>query len=86
MSHIDRLFDASYVAEMWETWCGETPWSTWMLRWADLGGKVEWWCGYPRSKSAIPLCFGLVGADGKRLEGSSRLKDIRAAVIFYRGK
>jgi len=58
----------------------------WMLRWADLGGKVEWWCGYPRSKSAIPLCFSLIDADGKKLEGSSRLKDIRDSVNLYENR
>ncbi len=77
---------ATQVAKEWEHWCGVTPWSQAMREWAELGGRVIWWGGFPRSKSAIPLCFVLVSRVGKELPGSSRLKDIQAAVVAHKGE
>ena len=74
------LHDPAEVADAWELWCGETPWSQTLRRFGALGGRVRWLCGYPRSRSAIPLCFCLYRPDGKELPCRSRLKDIRAAV------
>lgn len=76
---------AAQVAKAWERWCGDTTWSRAMREWAELGGKVIWWGGYPQSASAIPLCFVLVDATGQKMPGSSRLKDIRAAVAARKG-
>jgi len=81
-----RVESALVVAEWWERWCGETEWSKWMRRWHDLGGRVIWWGGYPQSKSAIPLVFQLVDSSGKRLDGNSRLMDIRHAVMDGEGE
>ena len=75
----------SEVAEMWESWCGETKWSKSLRKFGDAGGRVIWWSGYPRSASAIPLCFSLF-LDGKELNGGSRLKDIRAAIAKAEGE
>jgi hypothetical protein len=72
--------DPDEVAEAWEFWCGETPWSRSLRRFGELGGRVRWFGGYPRSRSAIPLCFCLYGPDGRELPSRSRLKDIKAAV------
>lgn len=68
-----------YVAEAWERWCGVTPWSNFMRSFGELGGQVIWYCGMPRSASAIPLCFTLVMPDGTERNGS-RLRDLRDAV------
>ena len=71
----------SIVADAWETWCGETPWSIALREFGNLGGTIIWWCGYPRSKSAISLCFTLY-LNGAKLPGSSRLKDIRRTICI----
>jgi hypothetical protein len=68
------------VATSWENWCGETPWSKSLRKFGELGGKVIWWCGVPRSASAIPLCFVLVMPDGFHYQGHSRLRDIKDAI------
>ncbi len=74
------------VAALWEAWCGETPWSKGLREFGALGGLIQYWCGVPRSASAIPLCFGLFYPDGRRIEtgGDSRLKDIRAAISILK--
>jgi hypothetical protein len=72
--------DPCQVAEAWEAWCGETPWSKALREFGALGGKIIWWMGYPRSMSAIPLCFSLFFR-GKKLPCNSRLKDIKQAII-----
>lgn len=72
--------DCAAVAECWERWCGITPWSKNLRRFGELGGQIIWWCGYPQSKSAIPLCFTLLATNGTKIPGNSRLKDIKAAV------
>ncbi|KKL10450.1 hypothetical protein LCGC14_2555650 [marine sediment metagenome] len=68
------------LAKRWEAWCGGTAWSKAMREWAELGGRVIDYGGVPLSASAIPLCFVLVDSSGQEMPGSSRLKDIRAAV------
>ncbi len=68
------------VAESWEFWCGCTAWSRAMRSFGNLGGMVTWYCGYPQSSSAIPLCFGLCDGSGHEIVSGSRLKDIKAAV------
>lgn len=70
------------IAEDWEAWCGETAWSKSMRRFGELGGLAVLWCGFPQSKSAIPLCFSLFRPDGTELPGKSRLKDIRHAITI----
>lgn len=67
------------VAELWEGWCGPTPWSEGLRTFAKLGGTIQFWCGRPRSASAIPLTFVLRAPDNTEFNGS-RLKDIRAAI------
>jgi hypothetical protein len=76
----NKAVPALQVAEQWEAWCGDTPWSRAMREWANLGGKVISWGGRPQSASAIPLCFVLIDAADREMPGSSRLKDIRAAI------
>jgi len=68
-----------YVAESWEKWCGSTPWSENLKELGELGGKIIWYCGYPQSASAIPLCFVLVMPSGEEF-GHSKLKDIKKAI------
>ena len=68
------------VAEAWEGWCGETAWSQSAREFVRLGGEIDWICGYPRSKSAIPLCFTCVLPSGERLPGKNRLADIKTAI------
>ena len=74
------------VAKRWEEWCGATAWSRAMREWGTLGGMVIWWGGVPQSASAIPLCFVLVDSAGQKMPGSSRLKDIRAAIATRRAQ
>ena len=74
------ILECDYVAEQWVLWCGETQWSESLREFGKLGGKIVWWCGYPRSASAIPLCFTLILSSGKKYQGTSRLKDIKNAI------
>lgn len=76
-------FDPDEVADAWKRWCGETAWSRGLRDWAELGGTMMWWCGYPRSKSAIPLSFTLIDPQGNEVPGEGRLKDIETAVEDY---
>lgn len=82
MSDIKRQADPIPVAEAWERWCGETQWSKALREFAALGGRITWWCGYPQSVSAIPLCFTLHKSTGEEINGGSRLKDIKAAIAI----
>ena len=68
------------IAELWEAWCGETEWSRSLRRFGELGGKIRYWCGMPRSASAIPLTFALFKPDNSELPCKYRLKDIKAAI------
>ena len=68
------------LASEWRAWCGDCPWTDLMHQFGELGGTSVWWCGYPRSRSAIPLTFTLIGPDGQKMPCDYRLKDIRAAV------
>lgn len=77
--------DPRDVAEAWRSWCGDTPWSRWLDRFGELGGRIEWFCGLPKSASAIPLTFRLYGPDGS-VVGRSRLKDIRESVRSLEGE
>jgi hypothetical protein len=72
-----RQFTPGYVAGVWDEWCGPTAWSHEMRK---LEGRatITWYGGYPRSKSAIPLCFTITLNDGAVINGS-RLRDIREA-------
>lgn len=72
------------VADAWECWNGESQWSKGLRELQALGCRMVWYCGYPQSLSAIPLCFAIYDASGKRLpiEQRSRLKDIRAAIRY----
>lgn len=76
----------SEVAKSWISWCGETTWSRALIEFDMYGGKIKWFCGYPQSKSAIPLCFVLYDDEGGEFPGHSRLKDIKAAIMYMRGK
>ncbi|MCJ7747907.1 MAG: hypothetical protein MUP27_09190 [Desulfobacterales bacterium] len=67
------------VIEAWERWCGKTKWTELLSKFNQLGGQIIWWCGFPQSKSAIPLCFSLY-LNGEKLECHSRLKDIQHAI------
>ena len=75
-----EVISCEEVAKQWENWCGDTPWSRGLREFGDEGGKIIWYCGFPRSKSAIPLCFSLVMPSGIEVPGSSRLKDIKEAI------
>ena len=66
------------VAESWESWCGDTKWVKLMKR-LQGSAMIIWWGGYPRSASAIPLCFQIILNDGRVFDGS-RLQDIQMAV------
>lgn len=78
---IPPIVPPAAVAEMWEHWCGETEWSRSLRRFGEMGGLIRYWCGMPRSRSAIPLTFALFAPDGSKLPyDGSRLKDIKAAV------
>lgn len=72
------------VATQWDLWCGPTPWSYTLRKFGILGGKIIWFCGYPHSASAIPLCFGLIMPDNTEFIAPdlrhSRLKDIKQAL------
>ncbi len=74
------------IAHAWERWCGDTPWSRAARKLGELGGLIIWWCGYPQSASAIPLCFGILLPDGHEFPCDSRLKDLRAAVKYLEEK
>ena len=67
------------VAAAWERWCGITAWSSALREFGKVGGSIKWYGGYPRSRSAIPLCFTLICASGDEINGS-RLKDIQHAL------
>jgi hypothetical protein len=72
--------NAVNMAEEWEAYGGETTWSRAARRFGELGGLVQYWCGMPRSASAIPLTFALFKPDGTPLPSHYRLKDIHAAI------
>jgi hypothetical protein len=69
-----------YIAERWEKFCGDCSWTRYMRALEGTGCKVTWYDGYPRSRSAIPLCFVIYLPDGTEYKGHSRLKDIRNVV------
>ena len=73
-------FDLDSTVHLWERWCGPSPWSEALREFGSLGGYCEYWCGVPRSASAIPLCFALYDRKGREIPGNSRLKDIKAAI------
>jgi hypothetical protein len=75
-----NVYTGQQVAKEWEDWCGNTPWIRAARRFGELGGTFRWWGGYPRSASAIPLCFVCILPDGRELSGNSRLSDLRYAV------
>ncbi len=75
-----RIFECAVIAELWESWCGKTAWSVLLRQFGELGGKIEYRCGMPQSKSAIPLTFALIKPDGSKITGNSRLKDIREGI------
>lgn len=77
---------AAEVAEVWESWCGDTPWSKALREFGSLGGLIRYWCGVPRCASAIPLTFELFAPDGTSLPCRYRLRDIRDAVTTLRNK
>jgi len=74
-----EVIECEEVVLKWKQWCGDTPWSDCLKRFGDLGGKIIWYCGYPRSVSAIPLCFTLILPNKQEINGS-RLKDIKLAI------
>ena len=67
------------VADAWERWCGETAWSRTMRSFDGEGRYVIWFGGYPRSASAIPLCFVVYDTEGHSLTTGSRLRDLKTA-------
>lgn len=78
------IVDPVDIAELWERWCGETPWSISLREFAAAGGRIRYWCGMPRCASATPLTFSLHRSDGSELPCSYRLKDIKAAIATLR--
>lgn len=84
MEHIKGPCDP--IADLWESWCGETLWSKKLKEFGRLGGKITYYCGMPRSASAIPLCFVLHLPNGKEFNGRSRLKDIQQAISKAKGE
>lgn len=77
---LPEIVPAADVADSWATWCGENRWTKAMRSFGSLGGKCQWWCGYPQSASAVPLTFALFAPDGRKLLCNYRLKDIVAAI------
>ncbi len=74
-----------FVAEQWGQWCGENQWVKAMKSLANTGTKIIWYCGFPQSASAIPLCFVIVLPNGMEINGS-RLKDIRNAIKLLKNR
>ena len=74
-----KTMSAKEVAKAWKWWCGSCAWTKAMEAFGKIGGRVRWWAGYPRSASAIPLCFTLILSEGQEINGS-RLKDIKEAI------
>ena len=75
--------DPAALAQDWRAWCGDTAWSRLMEDFAAVGGRVVDWGGRPKSRSAIPLCFGLVLPDGCVMaDTNSRQSDIRRAIAL----
>lgn len=70
------------IIALWDAWCGETAWTRSLARFGELGGMIRYWCGVPRSASAIPLTFELFHPDGSKIPSNSRLKDIRKAIAI----
>ena len=70
----------AYVAQRWEQWCGPSPWSRAMFAMEGDGRYVVWFGGYPRSKSAIPLCFQVFSRDDAPLTFDNGLRELQAAV------
>lgn len=79
--NIPKPENPATVAECWRIWCGDTPWSQSLEEFGSLGGTIAWWCGYPRSASAIPLTFELFLPDGTKFPTNYRLKDIKASCV-----
>lgn len=77
---IPPIEPAHHVADVWEKYGGPTPWSKAMREFGHLGGLCQYWCGMPRSASAIPLTFSLFTPDGRKFNCDYRLKDILAAI------
>lgn len=76
--------NASYMADEWARYGGECTWTMAAREFGALGGLAQYWCGMPRSSSAIPLTFALFTPGGERMECNYRLKDIRAAIAVLR--
>lgn len=75
----EMVMEPEVVALKWQNWCGPNRWSKALLE-LPLGWKVVWFCGFPQSGSAIPLCFSLVRErDGLEITGS-KIKGIRRAI------
>jgi hypothetical protein len=64
----------------WESWGGPSKWTQQLRIFGDLGGKIQYWSGVPRSASAIPLTFALFAPDGTKLPCNYRLRDITNAI------
>ena len=79
------MTDVLEVVKAWVSWNGETAWTDALLDFGALGGQIKWLSGYPQSR-ATPLCFTLYDDEGQELPGDSRLKDIKAAAMYLRGK
>lgn len=75
----DYEFLPEEVAERWAVWCGENQWTKQMRELQKLNCKIIWHGGFPRSASAIPLCFVIVKPNGEKI-GTSRLKDINQTI------
>jgi hypothetical protein len=81
---VPSIENAEAVAEIFESWCGPTPWSRAMREFGALGGLCQYWCGMPKCASSIPLTFALFMPDGAQFPCGNRLKDIRAAADALR--
>lgn len=82
--HLARItYTCDKVADIWEAWCGETPWSKYMRQAGTLGVRCVYFDGVPRSASAIPLTFVLVDDEGKWLTNGSTLRELRNFVKNY---
>lgn len=64
------------IAQAWKAWCGDTRWSRAMRQCERMNLDITWFCGYPQSPSAIPLCFLIKDATGNKLNNGSTLREL----------
>ena len=77
----DYTYTPEEVADHWEVWLGVTKWTEYMRALQPFNVSIIWYGGYPRSASAIPLCFVIQDINGNKLNEGSRLKDIKQTLL-----